>query len=188
MNGTITHHLGVPLEDCLLVVNGWAFIPKTTDATLASGYTWKPSGASVSQRDLRALLTGAKQTRRNKEDTFSTDKTEITTTNEPYNPLSRNRAQQVAMLSFHEVAGGTEYTGLCNAAARDLELTDLMQLGRGVLIGRLPSPSAKILVDGSPTQPSGQSTWVRLVLPVVQSDRAVEKNSPKLNELPPANR
>jgi len=181
LNGTITQHLGLPLEDCLLVVNGWAYIPNTTDATLASGYAWKPSGNTVLQRDLRALLTGAKQTRRNKEDAFNIDKTEITTTNEPYNPLSRNRAQQVAMLSFHEVAGGAEYTGLGNAALRDLELTDLMQTGRGVLIGRLPSTAARILVDGAPTKPTGQSSWIRLVLPVVQSERAIEKNIPKLN-------
>ena len=188
LKGTITHHLGAPLEDCLLVVNGWAFIPRTTDATLESGYTWKPSGETVSQRDLKALLTGEKQARRDKEDAFSAEKTRITTTIEPYNSLSRNRAQQVAMLTFHEAAGGTEYTGLANAALRDLELTELMQLGRGVLIGRLPSSTAKVVVDGSPSLPAGRSTWVRFVLPVVQTDRAVEKNIPKLNEPPPANR
>jgi hypothetical protein len=185
LKGTVTHHLGVPLEDCLLVVNGWAFIPKTADATLESGFAWKPSGDTVSQRDLKALLTGEKQTRRNKEDAFQTDKSDITTTIEPYNSLSRNRAQQVAMLTFHEAAGGTEYTGLGNAALRELEMTDLMQLGRGVLIGRLPSTAARIIVDGRPVQPTGQSTWVRLVLPVVQSERAVEKSVPKLNDPPP---
>jgi hypothetical protein len=185
LKGTITHHLGVPLKDCLLVVNGWAFIPTTADATLESGRPWKPSGATVSQRDLQALLTGQKQARRGKEDALSSDSSTITTTVEPYNALNRNRAQQVAILSFHDVVGGTEYTGLANAALKDLELTSLMQLGRGVLIGRMPASPSKVLIDGSPSQTAGQSTWVRLVLPVVQSERVIEKISPRLNELPP---
>ncbi len=188
LKGTVTHHLGVPLEDCLLVVNGWAFIPRTADATLASGRPWKPSGETVSQRDLRALLTGEKQARRGKEDAFSADSSTITTTIEPYNALSRNRSQQVAILTFHNAVGGTEYTGLANAALRELEMTGIMQLGRGVLIGRLPASPSKILIDGRPLTPAGQSTWVRLVLPVVQSERVVEKISPRLNEPPPANR
>ena len=133
------------------------------------------------QRDLKALLTGAKTVRRNKEDAFNA---EIVTTTELYDPLSRNRNQQVAMLSFHEVAGGTEYTGLADAALRDLELTGLMQLGRGILIGRLPSSAAQVSVDGSPARPVGHSAWVRFVIPVLQSDRAPDKVIPKANPSP----
>src|SRR4029077_8032424 len=114
------------------------------------------------------LLTGEKQTRRSREDAF---KTEIMTTTEAYNALDRNRREQVRMLSFHEIAGGVEYTGLAHAALRDLELTPLVQLGRGVLIGRLPAGSAQVVVDGNQPKPVRHETWVRLILPVLQSER-----------------
>lgn len=181
LKGSITHHLDTPLEDCLLVVGGWAYLPKTADATLKPGFAWRPSGDEVRQRDLKALLTGAKTVRRNKEDAFNA---EIVTTTESYDPLSRNRNQQVAMLSFHEAAGGTEYTGLADAALRDLELTGLMQLGRGILIGRLPSAAAQVTVNGSPARPTTHSAWVRIVIPVLQSDRAPDKVIPKASPAP----
>jgi hypothetical protein len=86
------------------------------------------------------------------------------------------------MLSFHEAVGGTGYTGLADAALRNLELTEIMLLGRGVLIGRLPAAAAQVVVDGKPTQPVEQETWVRLVFPVRQRDAAVEKIAPNLGE------
>ena len=181
LKGTIAHHFDFPLEDCLLAVGGWAYMPTTENATLAPHVEWRPSGNTVRQRDLRALLTGERRTRRNKNDDFSSD---ILATTEVYNPVGRDRSQIVRMLTFHEAAGGTEYTGLANAALRRLELTEIMQLGRGILIGRLPQASAHISIDGAEVHPSGTATWVRIVLPVVQSERAPEKTIPKASERP----
>lgn len=167
LRGTVTHHLDAPLEDCLLVVNGWAYIPTTADATLLPNVAWQPTGErNVRQRDLKALLTGEKQSRRNKEATYSNS--DILTTTEAYNPLNRNRGQQVHMLSFHEAVGGSEYTGLANEALRDLEMTGLMRLGRGVLIGRRAAPAARVVVDGVEAPAPGAATWIRIVLPVLQ--------------------
>jgi hypothetical protein len=179
LKGTIAHHFGFPLEDCLLVVAGWAYVPTTDNATLAPKVEWRPSGNTVRQRDLKALLTGERRTRRSKEDDFSTD---ILATTEVYNPMGRDRAQIVRMLSFHEAAGGSEYTGLANAALRRLELTEIMQLGRGILIGRLPAASAQFAIDGNPAAPAERATWVRIVLPILQSERQPEKTIPKASE------
>jgi hypothetical protein len=179
LKGTIAHHLDAPLEDCLLVVGGWAYVPTTADAALVPHSEWRPSGASVQQRDLKALLTGERRTRRNKDNSLSS---EILATTEIYNPLGRSRRDQVRMLSFHEAVGGTDYSGLAHAALRDLEMTGLMQLGRGVLIGRLAAPAASVNIDESPAQTASRSTWVRLVLPVLQSDLAPDKTIPKASE------
>jgi hypothetical protein len=179
LKGSIAHHLAVPLEDCLLVVGSWAYIPTSADAALKPNVAWQPSGNAARQRDLRALITGEQQKRRNKEGPSGS---EITTTTEIYDPLNRNRRQQVHMLSFYEIAGGTDYTGLEDAGLHDLELTDVMQLGRGVLIGRLASPAAQVLVDGEQARPSSQATWVRLVFPVVHPDRVIEKTIPRLGD------
>jgi hypothetical protein len=179
LKGTLAHHLNFPLEDCLLVVGGWAYMPTTDNATLAPHVEWRPSGTTVLQRDLKALLTGERRTRRGKDDDFSSH---ILSTTEVYNPMGRDRGQQVRMLSFYEAAGGREYTGLANAALRRLEMTDIMQLGRGVLIGRLPAASAQVAIDGTPAVPSVRATWVRIVIPVLQSERAPEKTIPKASE------
>ncbi len=179
LKGTLAHHFNFPLEDCLLVVGGWAYMPTTDNATLAPHVEWRPSGTTVLQRDLKALLTGERRTRRGKDDDFSSH---ILSTTEVYNPMGRDRGQQVRMLSFFETAGGSEYTGLANAALRRLEMTDIMQLGRGVLIGRLPAASAQVAIDGIPAVPSDRATWLRIVIPVLQSERAPEKTIPKASE------
>jgi hypothetical protein len=182
LQGSIRHHLDAKLEDCLLVVAGWAYLPSqgaSDEATLAPNVEWHPMGRNVRQRDLKALLTGEKRTRRNKEDTFST---EILTTTEAYNPLARSGGPQVAMISFHELAGGSEYTGLSNAALRGLEISDLMRLGRGVLIGRLAAPRSRVVIDGSEVEPARTSTWVRFVLPIRQTERVPDKVLPKADD------
>jgi hypothetical protein len=182
LRGKISQHLGVPLEDCLIVASGWAYLPTTKGGTLQPGAEWLLGGGNtVRQRDLRALLTGEKQTRLEKK-TGAISSAEITTTAEAYNPLDRDIDQQVRMMTFHEAAGGSEYTGLSHAALRGLELTDLMQLGRAILIGRVASSPARVIVDGAAVEPAGHSTWVRLVLPIVQSGIVPDKIIPKASE------
>ena len=181
LNGSLTQNLDLPLEDCLLVVDGWAYIPTTADATLKPGVEWQLKGDGGSRpRELKALLTQEKRTRRSTEDAKTT---EILATTEAYNPLGRNRGQQVAMVTFYEAAGGHDYTGLTNAALRGLELTDLMQRGRAVLIGRLAASPTDVLIDGVSVEPSARSTWVRLVLPVQQVERVLDKTLPKASDL-----
>lgn len=182
LQGSIRHHLGAKLEDCMLVVAGWAYLPgeKATDEpSLLPNMDWRPMGRNVRQRDLKALMTGEKRTRRNKDDSYST---EILTTTEPYDPLGRSRGQLLAMISFHEAAGGSEYTGLANAALRGLELSELMRLGRGVLIGRLPATQSRVVVDGAEADPAQASTWVRFVLPIRQTERAPDRSIPKAGD------
>lgn len=183
LRGSLTLHFNEPLEECMLVANGWAYLPTTAEATLKPGVEWQLRGdRGVRQRDLKALLTGEKQTRHKKDETSKASTAEITTTIEPYQPLGRNRGQQVRILTFHEATGGSAYTGLTNAALRNLELTDLMQLGRAVLVGRIATSPARVVIDGQPVTPASQATWVRLVLPVVAKERILDKTIPKASE------
>jgi hypothetical protein len=179
LRGAITLHLDVPLEDCLVVASGWAYIPTTAGATLLPGVEWVLKG-DKGVRHLRALLTSEKLTRLDKQ--AGSVGSEFMTTSEAYNPLGRDLDQQIRMISFHETVGGSEYTGLAHAALRGLELTDLMQLGRAILIGRVASSPARVLVDGAAIEPADHSTWVRLVLPVAQSRGLPDKFIPKASE------
>ena len=180
LRGTLTHHFAAPLEDCLIVASGWAYFPTTAGAALQPGTEWVLAGGK-GVRDLRALLTGEKQMRLDKK-TGTLSSSEIKTTTEAYDPLGRDLDQLVRMISFYDAAGGSEHTGLAHAALRGLEMTDLMQLGRGVLIGRLKSSTARVLVDGAPVEPADHATWVRLVLPVVQRETLPDKVIPKASE------
>jgi hypothetical protein len=179
VSGTIAHHLPGPLEDCLLVVGGWAYMPVDQQghrAALAPNAVWQPAGPNGRLRDLKALLTGEKKTKlaRGKLDA------EILTSFEAYNPLDHDDASLVPMLTFHSIAGGAEYTGLAHSALRDLELTGLLPLGRGVLLGRIAAPAAEVQVDGRGVAPARHATWVRLVVPVEQVERVVPNMLPKV--------
>lgn len=175
VSGTIAHHLPVPMEDCLLVVGGWAYFPVNERGMLAPHVEWQPAGPQGRQRDLKALMTGEKRTRSQKNKTES----EILTTTEPYNPLRHNWEELVSMVSFHRVAGGTQYTGLGHAALRSLELTPQMQLGRAILIGRVNLPAANVVIDDEVVKPFRRETFVRFVLPVKQLDQLPSKTIPK---------
>ncbi|RPI80676.1 MAG: hypothetical protein EHM42_11790 [Planctomycetaceae bacterium] len=177
--GTITHYLPGRLEDCLLVVGGWAYYPKNEARSLEPGVAWQPAGPRGTPRELKALLTGERRTRYTRKGAVDS---EVVTSVEPWNPLSRDLFDVLRMITFHQAAGGVEYTGLNHAPLRDLELTQLTQLGRGVLIGRLETPAAQVLIDGQTPVALNQSTFVRLVVPVVQLDRAAPNVIPKLNE------
>jgi hypothetical protein len=73
------------------------------------------------------------------------------------------------MLSFHEGADGSKYTGLQHAGLGRLEMTPLLDLNRAVLIGRLKAPVVSWKIDGSEAEPTERHTFVRLVLPVAQT-------------------
>ncbi|MSR56330.1 MAG: hypothetical protein EXS05_01485 [Planctomycetaceae bacterium] len=182
IRGTLTHHLPETLEDCLLIVGGWAYAPTRANASIAPDVAWTPGGPQGRARDLKALLTGERRTRKEN----GKLQTEVLTTTAPYNPFNVNPVDLIQMISFHQVAGGSEYTGLANAALRDLELTHLMKLGRGILIGRIKSPQAQVAIDGQTPTPADAAAFVRLIVPVTNIERAPAATIPKAGEREPS--
>jgi hypothetical protein len=90
------------------------------------------------------------------------------------------------MITFHETVGGERYTGLSNSLLSDLELTALVQAGRGVLIGELEQPLSQVVVNQQDLPATRQLTLIRLVIPVEQVDRAAPNQLPKFNDPPPS--
>lgn len=176
IRGTIAHRLPVALEDCLLVVGGWAYRPRDEAAAIAPGRPWQPGGSQARRRELRALLTGETKERREKGDKLNS--TEVFTTTAAYDPLSRDWGDLVRIASFYAAAGEREYTSLGNAGLNDLDLTNLMRLGRGVLIGRIKREPSLIEIDGQPASPETRETFVRFVVPVQHRERKVERVLP----------
>ncbi|MGQ0634076.1 MAG: hypothetical protein ACT4QC_05685 [Planctomycetaceae bacterium] len=177
--GAIVSNLTAPLEQCLLVVDGWAYWPTGESAVLRPGVPWRPGQP---RRELRALMTGMSQTH---VETRGKIGREIVTTTVPWNPLNHSSTDLLRMVTLHDAAGGSEYTGLANAGLRELELTDLMNLGRGILIGRLGASAAQVQVDGHAVRPVRRDSYVRFVVPVDQPHRAPEKAAPAKNRNAP---
>jgi hypothetical protein len=179
LSGTITHHLPAPLEDCLFVVGGWAYFPAGENARIPPDVPWQPGGSQSRARDLKALLTGERRTRRAKDKWDS----EVLTTTVPYNPTSQELGDLIQMISFHQVVGGSEYTGLGHAPLRQLELTPLMNLGRGILLGRIPAAAAaRVDIDGASANSGDARTFVRFVVPIQSLEHAPAESLPKPDE------
>ena len=92
-----------------------------------------------------------------------------------YDPRSRNPADWIEILTFHQAAGGTGYTGLENRDLAELDLSNLLTLNRAVLLGRLVAASTdgtvagtELVVNGEPVSATGirRVTYVRVVLKV----------------------
>src|SRR6185436_6023262 len=141
---------------------------------------WQPGGPQSKARDLKALLTGERRTRKE----LDQSSTEILTTTAVWDPRNHNLVDVINMLTFHQATGGSEYTGMNNAAQRELESTHSMDLGRGILIGRVRAPAAQVRIDGAALPPARNETFVRFVLPVQHFDRAPAATIPKPGEKP----
>lgn len=88
------------------------------------------------------------------------------------------------LISFHESAGGSKYTGLYNRYLADLDCSDLIRLDRAILICELNDPSLTWTIrrNAVPIQAAdGQhKTFLRLIIPVSKS-KAVANASGSAN-------
>ena len=183
LRGTVVHKLPVVLDDCLLIHGGRAYFSNRS-RRLAPEQEWEPTGRQAQQRDLRSYLTGTEASRQRGRNDEKFD--EIVVKSKPYDPSSFDRFDLLRMLSFHQAAGGKAYTGLDHAQLSQLELTDLMDSGRAVLIGRIVTPAnanvqpAVVSIDGETSVPGTRETFVRIVLPVKQVPSDTNQELPKI--------
>jgi hypothetical protein len=165
--GTVTHHLPVPLHNLMLVYGGRVYVPTSEKMKLAPGIDWEPAGSMNRQRELKALLTG---TRAERVKTQRKLDSEIQFRAEPYDPLSHHLGDLVRMLSFHEAAGGSTYTGLNHTALDELELIAPMQMGQAIMLAQVDLTAATVELDGTTVEPVRRETFVRFLLPVRQRE------------------
>jgi len=92
----------------------------------------------------------------------------------PWNPGDSEKLDRLMeLISFHESAGGSKYTGLYNRYLSDLDCSDVIRLDRAILICELTDPSLTWTMrrNSIPIQASdGQrKTLLRLIIPVNKS-------------------
>lgn len=169
-----THNLPVPIEDWLIVYGSRAYFPRdrnSENSPIRPGEIWSPLSKTGTSQDLASYLNGTSY--RQVEDKTSTlSHTRVQTTLTDYDPQDRNLAGVLTMISFHKRSGGSSYTGLKNAAFRQMELSQHLQLNRAVLIGRVRLPGSKLEVDGKPVEAERHDSLVRILMRVQPTERS----------------
>jgi hypothetical protein len=153
LRGVVVNRLATPLYDCVLLFDRWAY---TLEMLVP--------GKSVSLDRLEPQ-TG---------DTYLTNRRTINAHDEvpTYDRAGVSVARIVEVMMFHEAAGGPNYTGLVHRYQRFVDLSDQLQFGRAILVGRGPD-GAIVQLNGQPlaNTPANQHTTIyRFVLPVKSHD------------------
>jgi hypothetical protein len=166
------------LSDWFLVFSGRIYRQPESPETeavvpLAARTTWRVDQPRVIQRELRGYLTRTTAREvRNSPDKLAAS---IVVQQANYDPLGRNLASILPILSFHAHVGGTSYTGLSNDMLADYDLTPLMDLDRALLIGYLEQPASDLQLAGEADLSGRRTTLVRIVLPVERSKQLIKK-------------
>ncbi|HID23190.1 MAG TPA: DUF4350 domain-containing protein [Planctomycetaceae bacterium] len=182
LTGTFSHSLPAPIEDWILAYRNTVFRPvarrRGADVPkLAPNRPVDLGALYIFQRELRGYLTRTRARRVTREDLSMPD---ILVEQTKYDAMSRDPAELMQMLTFHEAAGGTRYTGLTNQTWERLDLSPLLRLDRAVLFGRIQVPVARLKLDGQPVAATRHTAFVRLVMPVREHE-AIRKELPKLD-------
>jgi hypothetical protein len=189
LSGSISHQLGAPLHDWTLVYGGRAYLPPAnrrdggSDA-LPPGKELRPDVRNaVPSRELKSYLTGTRAVRVNPGSPTREEILDQETRYDPLNPgkpVDAQATEIVRMISFHEAAGGTGYTGLQNSALGDLDLTELVNdLNRAVLFGRIEIPAGRLVLNGEAVEAGHHSTFVRIVFPVTREAAPTQEINPE---------
>lgn len=154
LEGSFENPLDVDLLDALLIYRGRAY---TLDTRIRVGQRISFSDATVPKDITRRL-----QRRQN------VGGEERST---PWNPASTgNLDRLMELISFHESAGGSKYTGLYNRYLSELDCSDVIRLDRAILICELTDSSLtwSMRRNSMPLQATeGQrKTFLRLIIPV----------------------
>jgi hypothetical protein len=154
LEGTFENPLDVDLLDALLIYRGRAY---TLDTRIQVGQRVSFSAATVPKDITRRL-----QRRQNVggEERSS-----------PWNPADVDKLERLMeLISFHESAGSSKYTGLYNRYLSDMDFSDVIRLDRAILICELKDASLTWSMRRNSIQmqaTEGQrKTFLRLIIPV----------------------
>ena len=96
----------------------------------------------------------------------------------PWNPGSNDNLERLMeMITFHQAAGGSNYTGLYNRYLANLDASDVIRYDRAVLLAEVEQDALVWTIhrDAVPVQSAegNRKTFVRLIIPVVRSTKPV---------------
>jgi hypothetical protein len=130
LRGTIVNRLDAPLSDCVLLFDRWAYPLETLEP-----------GKLVALDRLESQTI----------DTYLTKRRTIAAHDEvpPYDRSSFDIQRIIEVMMFYEATGGSNYAGLLNRYQRFTDLTNQLEFGRAILVGRGPD-GAVVQIDQQP--------------------------------------
>lgn len=131
LRGTIINTLDYPLRKCLLAYQRWVY----DIGDLVPGEA-KTIGELTKRSELDTLLTGRRLI-------FDDDKEKYHQESTPYDQSSLDVQYIVRTMMFYEAAGGQRYTGLLNRYQGFIDLSDLLEADRAILVGLTPPIDAE---------------------------------------------
>ena len=182
---TFTHHLHCPIDDWVLVYGNRVYFHDFQagdllgSSSIEPGVAWSSVGKTTGGRELRSFLTGSRFQRTGKK-SMSGGGDEFTHTQVDWNRRETDLQTILRMLTFYEIAGGRDYTGLLNSAYASLEMSKSLPLDRAILFGKIDVPGSAIDVDGELLQTDQHETYIRVLLKV--DDAPIEAQLPKFDK------
>lgn len=148
--GHVTNPLDEVLLDCYLYYAPWAY----QLGNLAPGASVAIDD-DTGRRNISWRLTRKR----------AVDQTDIST---PWDLYSQDIPRILEIMMFFQSAGGRGYTGLDNRYQSYADLTDHLQLGRAILVGKAEAPATMLIRDSTPLSSAYDRHWTfyRFVYPV----------------------
>lgn len=137
LHGRITNTLDVPLKQVVIAYRRWAF----DLGDLAPGQSVE-LGGDTRRSDLQTYLTGRHYVTEDKDKTVQ--QINVYQTDNAASPTEILR-----VMTFHESAGGLNYTRLRNDYQAFVDLSSLLRTGTAVLLATLPRSTTELLADGA---------------------------------------
>lgn len=175
LTGGLKHHLPQPLKEWIVVYKNFVYYPFRKRGDLSEmewlpGAEWRPDIEGQATL-VRGFLTGRREMQvpgSGKDAKLDQIASEV----EPYETTAFDPPRLIRMLSFHEAAGGSNYTGLSNFPlakldlSRALDTTTYKGIDSAYLIGRMETPVINYQIQGEAAKPASSWTFVRAALPV----------------------
>lgn len=165
LTGSLTWLAPEELSEWFIAYGNFAYFPRTPrtelQAPMRQGDQFDLRTARSNM--LRGVLLGLTYTSIFREDK---NKEIANIDRQQYNTMSRDPFPILRTLSFHEVTGGLQYTGLRNETLAAADLSHLIELQQAVLFARIQKPISRFLVDGSERPQAQHDAVVRIFLPV----------------------
>ncbi|MEZ6073008.1 MAG: hypothetical protein R3C10_22770 [Pirellulales bacterium] len=91
----------------------------------------------------------------------------------PFDAAAYDPPRDLRTMMFYEAIGGEQYAHLASQYQSFVDLTDTLEAGRAILVGRSEPPTTKIDVAGPSGQATLQQNWVfyRFVLPMTEASQ-----------------
>jgi hypothetical protein len=163
LSGRIVHHFPVELTDWFLAYGSFIYFEHGADSLKPPAFPadlpWDLSraGSNLLRGRLMALAQPSGSSPQRLDMQFGRSEYDVRSTSPETIGLA---------VTFYGAIGGRAYTTLGNQGLERADLSQLLELDRAILFGRLKLPTTEIQLDGTSPPREEQSVLVRVILPV----------------------